>query len=117
MSNFGWLKPGLTGAVAGAIGLAAVGFTWGGWVTGSTAQEMATTQGRVAMVNALVPICVANSKDENPTAAKTLSEIKDARTYQRADIVMKAGWATPPGSESADRDLAKACAEKLAVAS
>lgn len=117
MSNFEWLKPGLTGAFVGAVGLAVVGFTWGGWVTGSTAQEMAAAEGRLAMVNALVPMCVANSKNEDPQVTETLSAIQDARTYQRADIVMKAGWATPPGTESANRDLAKACAEKLVVAS
>ena len=29
-----WLKPALYGAACGAIALATVGFSWGGWVTG-----------------------------------------------------------------------------------
>ena len=36
---------GLWGAVGGAIVLAIIGFVWGGWVTGGTAQEMAEQKG------------------------------------------------------------------------
>ena len=36
-----WLKPGIYGAVVGALVLTTVGFAWGGWVTGATAQKMA----------------------------------------------------------------------------
>ena len=35
------IKLGLWGALGGAIVLAIIGFAWGGWVTGGTAQEMA----------------------------------------------------------------------------
>ena len=35
-----WLKPGLVGAGVGAVALAAVGFGWGGWVTGGAAESM-----------------------------------------------------------------------------
>ena len=41
-----WLKPALYGAAAGAGALAIIGFTWGGWVTGGTAKEMATDYAR-----------------------------------------------------------------------
>ena len=33
------LKPACWGAVIGAIALAVIGFSWGGWVTGATADE------------------------------------------------------------------------------
>jgi hypothetical protein len=36
-----WLKPGLYGAACGAVALAVIGFSWGGWVTGGTARTMA----------------------------------------------------------------------------
>ena len=52
-----WLKPALYGAAAGAAVLAINGFSWGGWVTGSKAQEMAAD----AAVAALVPICIEQS--------------------------------------------------------
>ena len=117
MSRFEWAKPAAGGAVVGAVALAVVGFTWGGWVTGSTAEAMASKSGQLAMVNALVPFCVARSDGDDPEVARTLAALKDAREYQRAEILMKAGWATPPGSGVGDRDLAKACATKLSPAS
>ncbi len=39
--NWEKIKPALWSAVGGGILLAIIGFAWGGWVTGSTAQEMA----------------------------------------------------------------------------
>ena len=44
---------GLWGAVAGAIALAIVGFTWGGWVSAGTAKAQADAAGWTA----LLPIC------------------------------------------------------------
>jgi hypothetical protein len=98
------------------VALAVVGFTWGGWVTGGTAEAQAVQREKIAMVDALVPFCVARSGADDPVAAQTLSELRDAREYQRAEILMKAGWATPPGAGTADRDLARACATKLSLA-
>ena len=36
-----WLKPGIYGAVIGAVFVGVVGFAWGGWVTGGTAHDRA----------------------------------------------------------------------------
>jgi hypothetical protein len=33
-----WLKPACWGVVIGALGIMIMGFTWGGWVLGSTAE-------------------------------------------------------------------------------
>ena len=51
------LKPALWGAVGGAVALALIGFTWGGWVTGAKARGMAKTNSEAAVVAALAPIC------------------------------------------------------------
>jgi alpha/beta superfamily hydrolase len=107
-----WLKPGLKGAAAGAAALAIVGFTWGGWVTGDTAKQMAADQARLEVVAALVPICIAQSS-QDPQVAETLAQLKNAKSYQRSDMLMKAGWATMPGTIDPDRNVAKACMEKL----
>jgi alpha/beta superfamily hydrolase len=64
MNSPEWLKPGLYGAAAGAIALAIVGFSWGGWVTGGTAKQMASDLTRLEVVSALVPICVEQSKQD-----------------------------------------------------
>ena len=52
------LKPVLWGAVGGAVALGIIGFTWGGWVTGSKADLLAREQVQAALVEVLTPICV-----------------------------------------------------------
>jgi len=108
------LKPGLKGAVAGAAALAILGFTWGGWVTGGTAKEMAADQAKLEVVSALVPICIQQSS-QDPQVVETLAQLKDASNYQRSDMLMKAGWATMPGSSEPNRNVAKACMKVLAA--
>lgn len=116
MKNPEWLKPGLYGGAIGAIVVAIVGFSWGGWVTASTAESMASDRAKLEVVAALLPICVAQSAAD-PDSGARLSELKETRNYQRAEILMKTGWATMPGSTDPDRALANACAEKLAAPS
>ena len=53
-----WLKPGAYGAACGAIALAVVGFSWGGWVTGGNARQMVADQSRTEVVAALTTICL-----------------------------------------------------------
>ncbi len=109
-----WLKPALYGAAAGAAALAVVGFSWGGWVTGGTAKQMASDQARLEVVAALVPICMEQSK-QDPQVVETLAQLKDTSSYQRSDMLIKAGWATMPGSSDHNRDVARACMDKLAA--
>jgi hypothetical protein len=72
-------KYGLWGVAAGAIALALVGFTWGGWVTGSTAKMQADAAGWTA----LLPVC-ADAILANPAA---LAELKTKRTTDYDDVV------------------------------
>jgi hypothetical protein len=109
-----WVKPGLYGAGIGAVALAIVGFSWGGWVTGGTAKEMASETARAQVVAALVPICVEQSKHD-PQVDETLAQLKAAMSYQRSDMLMEAGWATMPGSSDPDRYVARACMDALAA--
>ena len=108
-----WLKPGLYGAAAGAVALAIVGFSWGGWVTGGTAEKMAGEQGRMEVVAALVPICLQQSQ-QDPRLTETLAQLQAASNYKRSDMLMEAGWATMPGSSDPNRAVASACMDKLA---
>ncbi|WP_026870771.1 hypothetical protein [Inquilinus limosus] len=109
-----WLKPGLYGAVCGAVALAVIGFSWGGWVTGSSAKRMAADQSKVDVIAALTPICVDLST-RDPQLAERLVELKKASSYSRGDIILKAGWATMPGTTEGNRALAAACAAQLAT--
>jgi hypothetical protein len=107
-----WLKPGVYGAVVGAIAVMVVGFSWGGWMTGGSADEMAADLAHDKVIAALVPICLGISQDDPDRLAK-MATITEATTYKRRDAVMAAGWATVPGSEAPDRNLAQACIEVL----
>lgn len=110
-----WIKPGIYGALVGAATLSIVGFTWGGWVTGGTAQDRAMAMSHDDVVAAMVPVCLDIARIDPDRVAK-LGTILDASTlFQRRDALMKAGWATVPGTEAPDRDLAQACLSSLDV--
>lgn len=109
-----WLKPALLGAGAGAAALAIVGFSWGGWVTGGSAEKMASDEARAEVVAALAPICVEQFR-QDPNAEITLSSLMKASSYKRGEMLMDTGWATMPGATEADRNVAKACMEVLAA--
>lgn len=90
-----WTKPVLTGAGFGAVAMAIVGFSWGGWVTGAKAENMADARAQAAVVAALSPICVEQAKAD-PMSAVTMAKLKDTSTYQRGPILMEAGWSRNP---------------------
>jgi len=109
------LKPACWGAVGGAVALAIVGFTWGGWLTGATAETQAKQRAERAVVAALAPICA--DKFRHATDATTnLVELKKVSSWQQGSFVEKGGWATMPGSTAADSAVASACAELLRTA-
>jgi len=109
-----WLKPALIGGGIGAVATVIVGFSWGGWVTGAKAEVMVRDEAKAAVIAALAPICVEQSR-QDPAAAATLAKLKDTSKYQRSDVLMDAGWATMPGSDGPVRAVASACMEKLAA--
>jgi hypothetical protein len=109
-----WLKPGLYGAACGAVALAVIGFSWGGWVTGGTARTMAADQSKAEVVTALSLICVDQSK-RDPQLVERVALLKAASSYERGDLVMKNGWATMPGTTEGNRLVAIACADKVGV--
>ena len=107
-----WLKPGIYGALIGAVFVGVVGFSWGGWMTGGSANKMASAMAHDNVIAALLPVCVDMSRTDTDRVAK-LATIREAATYRRRDAVMAAGWATVPGSEAPNRDLAQACLAAL----
>lgn len=110
-------EPFLWGALSGAVALAIVGFTWGGWVSGGTAEKLAAARGEQAMIASLVPICVAQFQGQKaPDAKGRLAALKATESWQQSEYVMKHGWATMPGSKvdaEPNRDVASGCAEAL----
>lgn len=107
-----WVKPGVYGAIVGAVAITVVGFSWGGWMTGGDADKMASEMSREDVTAALVPMCMDNSHADLGRIAK-LAGIEEAASYKRRDAVMDTGWATIPGSDAPNRDLAAACLTAL----
>ena len=110
--NLEQIKPVLLGAVGGGIVLAIIGFTWGGWVTGSTAQKMAEELTQEAVIASLAPICVEQFNQDSEKDQK-LEKLKETKSWERDDYVEEQGWATMPGEMEADSEVAGRCAELL----
>ena len=107
------LKRLLQGAAAGAVATIVVGFSWGGWSLGSTAQRLAADQASTAVVAVLTPICVEKFL-QNSDAQANLAALREIPSnWQQGQYLEKGGWATRPGATSSDYELARACATKL----
>ena len=105
-------KLGAWGFVVGSIVTMIVGFSWGGWTTGSGADRLATERSTAAVTAALVPVCLEKSKAD-PAGAKKLVALKAlTSSYDQRDAVVQGGWATF-GPGEANRDVAEACASEL----
>jgi hypothetical protein len=105
-------KLGAWGFVVGSVATMIVGFSWGGWTTGSGADRLATERSSAAVTTALVPVCLEKSKAD-PAGAKKLVALKAlTSSYDQRDAVVQGGWATF-GPGEANRDVAEACASEL----
>ncbi|WP_412049626.1 MULTISPECIES: hypothetical protein [unclassified Hoeflea] len=110
-----WTKPALLGAAAGAVVLAIVGFSsYGGWVTGGTAQEMADKAGNDVGTQIVSALCVKKFVAA-PGASMQLAKLKEAKSWDRDNFIEDGGWATIDGVEDGIDGVADACADQLAA--
>ncbi len=115
MKNAHWINSAVGGAIIGAIATMAVGFTFGGWITGGTSDRLIASNMSDGIALALTPYCLEKSKND-PEAVKVMAEYKAAPAYSRSSLVEKSGWATPLGAEEPNAALAAACSNALAKA-
>ena len=108
-----WLKPACWGVVVGALGIMILGFAWGGWVLGSTAERLAKDRADGAVTAVLVPICVERFMGQAEAAAK-LAEFQRSASWQQSQLIEKGGWATTTGSKDPNAAVARVCAQQLA---
>ena len=107
--------PDLTkGAVAGVVIAMVVGFQWAGWTLGSTAAQQVKDAEQAGIVRVLAPIC-ADKFQHSADAGANLAALMKADSWNRDDIITKAGWTTFPGSEP-ERRVAEACVNLLSQA-
>jgi alpha/beta superfamily hydrolase len=103
------------GAAAGAALAMLIGFNWGGWVLGSTAQKMTEDSVNHAVVAALAPICVEKFHQAAEANAKLVA-LKATDSWKQDTFIIKGGWATFPGEAKPNRNVAEACANILSAA-
>lgn len=104
----------LQGAAAGAVATIVIGFYWGGWVLGSTAQKQISEAEQASVVRVLAPIC-ADRFQRSADVNANLEALKKADSWKRDELIEKAGWTKFPGSEP-DRRVAEACVTLLSPA-
>jgi hypothetical protein len=107
-----WLKPAVWGIIVGAIGTMIVGFSWFGWVLGSTAERMTHERTNAAVAAALTPGCVARFMAQ-PNAAAKLKELQTIDSWRQQEFVEAGGWATPRGASAPNSELATSCTKQL----
>ena len=101
------LKRLLQGAAAGAVATIFVGFYWGGWSLGSTADKMAKERSELAVVAALAPVCADKFRALPDAEAKQVA-LSKVESWKRRDEFPKE-FVTLPGESSPDTALVDAC--------
>ncbi|MGH6899418.1 MAG: hypothetical protein ACREJ5_23185 [Geminicoccaceae bacterium] len=113
-------------ACAGAVIVTTVvGFSWGGWVTGGSAREMAEDSAAQARQEVAAIVCVDRFMAA-PDAGNQLTALQEiTSSYAQGKFVQDGGWAlivpvgstaesSMPVSSSDHRKAAGLCAEELA---
>ncbi|HEY6995591.1 MAG TPA: hypothetical protein VH397_17945 [Xanthobacteraceae bacterium] len=95
------------GAVAGAVVTMVVGFYWGGWSLGSTADRMAKERSEQAVVAALAPVCVDKFR-ALPDAEAKQAVLSKVDSWKRRDEFPKE-LVTLPGESYPSSALVDAC--------
>ena len=109
-----WFKPAAWGAVVGIVAMTIIAFSAGWIVTGSGARQMAEREADQAVIAALTPVCVAKFRGLSQTQqTEHLAALGEESRWSSDDYVEEQGWATMPGAEEPNDEVADACATEL----
>jgi hypothetical protein len=94
-----------------------VGFTWGGWTTGGTAQAMAKEAATGARQELAAAVCVDRFTTGSDATAQLATLKGMGNSWDRGTFVEKGGWAVMPGPKAAEAasKVARLCADQLAL--
>ena len=106
------IKTGVWGAIVGAIIVMIIGFSWGGWVLGSTSQKNADTMVADALVARLAPMCVAQFNEDTQKDTR-FKELQAKNRWEREKYVEEQGWATMPFEKEPDSRVSEVCVEQI----
>ena len=101
------LKRLLQGAAAGAVATMFVGFYWGGWSLGSTADKIAKERSELAVIAALAPVCADKFRALPDADAKKVA-LSKVDSWKRRDEFPKE-LVTLPGESYPSSALVDAC--------
>ena len=97
----------MQGAAAGAVAAIVIGFSWGGWSLGSTANKMAKDRSELAVVTALAPVC-ADKFRALPDFDARKTALSKIDSWKRRDEFPKE-FVTLPGEQYPNAPLVDAC--------
>ena len=109
------LKTHSVAVILGAVAAMAIGFGWGGWMLGGTAQKMARHKVNAEIVALYTPECVRHFEAQSDMPSHWAALKKADGDYDQQNFIEKAGFATLPGTKTSNDDVADACATKLAA--
>jgi hypothetical protein len=107
-------KPFLLGAIGGALLATYVGFSWGGWILGSTAADLAEKTGRDSKVQAFASIC-ADKFLQQANAVSQLESLKKLSSSDQKSLVENGGFAASLGTKDDLSAIGGACATLLST--
>ena len=99
-----------------------VGFTWGGWVTGGSAQERADEAAEQAVAELAAEQAVAQLAADicfkrylaSPDVRVNLAALNEESSYRRSGVLEDGGWVTLADREDPIDGAAGLCAKRLA---
>ncbi len=115
-------KTALFWACAGSVVVATIaGFSWGGWVTGGSAQDMAEDSAAQARQELAAVVCVDRFMAASDSGVQLVALKEITSAYAQGKFVEEGGWAvlmpasTPPDRQATadDRKAAGLCAAEL----
>ncbi|SRR5579885_1253416 len=89
-----------------------VGFGWGGWVRGSTAESMASKSAATAQAELAAAVCV-HQFTSGANAVAQFASLKAADSWKRDTFIEEGGWVTLPGAQKPVAGAAALCSQTL----
>ena len=89
-----------------------LGFTWGGWMTASTARKAVSQASYDARADMAAAICVSRF-GSSPDHIANLAALKGTDTWKRDDYIVKGGWLKIDGLDGDISGASSLCAQRL----
>jgi len=96
-----------------AVATMVVGFTWGGWVTGGSADQRADAAAEQAVAQLAADICFTRYLAA-PDVRASLTALNEESSYRRGGMLEDGGWVTLGDREDPIDGAARLCADRLA---